>query len=98
LRSTINRLAADWHAEPEDLPRLRLLVGAVELAKSLPFWVDLWKVQNVYYEVLQTTFPHLAAGLSNGEKGTTDWMREFRSLGELLKVRIDDANAPVNAG
>jgi len=98
LRRTINRLAADWHAEPEDLPRLRLLVGAVELAKSLPFWVDLWKVQNVYYEVLQTTFPHLAAGLSNGEKGTTDWMREFRSLGELLKVRIDDANAPVNAG
>jgi hypothetical protein len=98
LRQTINRLAADWYTEPEDLPRLRLLGQAVELAKSLPFWVDLWKVQNVYYEVLQTTFPRLAAAAPGGEKGAPDWMREFRSLGELLKVRIDDTSGMVKAG
>ncbi len=98
LRQTVNRLAADWYTEPEDLPRLRLLEQAVELAKSLPFWVDLWKVQNVYYEVLQTVFPRLMVALPDGEKGAPDWMREFRSLGELLKVRIDNANGTVKAG
>ena len=98
LRQTINRLAADWYTEPEDLPRLRLLEQAVELAKSLPFWVDLWKVQNVYYEVLQTTFPRLAVGRPMLKKGHLDWMREFRSLGELLKVRIDGTDTTVKSG
>jgi hypothetical protein len=40
----------------------------------------------------------LAAAPSGGEKGTSDWMREFRSLGELLKVRIDNTGGTVKAG
>jgi len=94
LRQTINRLAADWYTEPEDLPRLRLLEQAVDMAKRLPFWVDLWKVQNVYYEVLQNTYPRLAAE----EKGASDWIGEFRSLGEFLKVRIDEESGAAKRG
>ncbi|MBN2084286.1 MAG: DUF3536 domain-containing protein [Anaerolineales bacterium] len=86
LRHTLHRLAADWYTEPEELPRLRLLGQVVQLAVSLPFWVDLWKAQNVYYEVLQNVYPRLAAG---NEKDQSDWLREFRALGDLLKVCID---------
>jgi alpha-amylase/alpha-mannosidase (GH57 family) len=98
LRQTINRLAADWYTEPEELPRLRLLEQAVELSGSLPFWVDLWKAQNVYYEVLQKTFPHLEADSPGGQKRDPDWMREFKSLGVLLKVRTDGGKTSGNIG
>ncbi|MGB7539098.1 MAG: DUF3536 domain-containing protein [Anaerolineales bacterium] len=98
LRNTVNRLAADWYSEPEELPRLRLLEQAVELAGSLPFWVDLWKAQNVYYEVLQNTFARQGADHPGGKKDRSDWIREFRALGELLKVRIIGGTTSGNTG
>jgi hypothetical protein len=98
LRRTINRLAADWSTEPEELPRLRLLEEAVELAGSLPFWVDLWKAQNVYYEVLQKARLHPEANPPGGQKGDPDWIRKFKALGDLLKVRTDGGKTSGNTG
>jgi hypothetical protein len=89
LRNTIGRLAAAWYTEPEDSARLAHLKDAVELARTLPFWVDLWRAQNIYYEVLQNIYPRiLEAGGENKETG--EWLREFRTLGDLLKVRIPE--------
>jgi alpha-amylase/alpha-mannosidase (GH57 family) len=98
LRKTVGRLAADWYTEPEDLARLQILGEAVELAGTLPFWVDLWKAQNVYYEVLQNTYPRLAAGTGGGQADATEWMREFRALGELLKVRVGGTEGSSGGG
>jgi alpha-amylase/alpha-mannosidase (GH57 family) len=98
LRRTIDRLAADWSTEPEEFPRLRSLEQAVELAGNLPFWVNLWKAQNVYYEVLQKILPHLEANPSGGQKGNPDWIREFKALGDLLKVRTGGGTTSGNSG
>jgi len=83
LRQTVSSLAADWFTEPEDRARMRALQQAVDLARSLPFWVDLWRAQNVYYEILQNTFPRMA----KDAQGKSEWTREFIALGESLKVR-----------
>jgi alpha-amylase/alpha-mannosidase (GH57 family) len=87
LRHTIDRLAADWYTDPEEMARLRVLQQAVDLTRSIPFWVDLWKAQNVYYEILQNTFPRVRDQLREHGEGESDWTREFLGLGELLKVR-----------
>jgi alpha-amylase/alpha-mannosidase (GH57 family) len=91
LRNTIGRLAADWDTEPEDLRRLQSLQQAVGLAQTLPFWVDLWKAQNIYYEVLQNIYPRSKEDADGGNKEKTDWVREFQALGNLLKVRTGEA-------
>jgi alpha-amylase/alpha-mannosidase (GH57 family) len=90
LKNAIGRLAADLFTEPEDLSRLRSLQKAAELARSLPFWVDLWKAQNVYYEILQSVFPKIQKQVSEGGKGDPEWIREFLALGELLMVRTGE--------
>jgi alpha-amylase/alpha-mannosidase (GH57 family) len=91
LKNTICRLAGELLTAPGDLSRLRSLQQAAELARSLPFWVDLWKAQNVYYEILQGSLLNLQK--QNREDGTTDpeWRKEFLALGDLLMVRTDEA-------
>jgi hypothetical protein len=97
LRGTVSRLAADWYTEPEDISRLRALQRVVELARSLPFWVDLWKAQNVFYEILQNTFPRMAETARRGKKEEADWTQEFLALGESLKVRTGGVRPPFSA-
>jgi alpha-amylase/alpha-mannosidase (GH57 family) len=98
LRKTVGKLAADWYTEPEDLSRLRALQQAVELARSLPFWVDLWKAQNVYYEILQNTYPRAKAQLQNGKTENSEWAREFLAFGDLLRVRTDAERSSTATG
>jgi alpha-amylase/alpha-mannosidase (GH57 family) len=87
LRGNISALAAEWYAEPEDPSRLHALHLAVELARSLPFWVDLWKAQNVYYEILQNTYPRIKDTQHGATKEDSGWIRDFLALGDLLRVR-----------
>jgi alpha-amylase/alpha-mannosidase (GH57 family) len=98
LRNTINRLAADWYTEPEEPARLQILQQAVDLARSLPFWVDLWKAQNVYYEILQNTYPRMRDRTRENQDGGPDWTKEFLDLGELLRVRTGGAEADERTG
>jgi alpha-amylase/alpha-mannosidase (GH57 family) len=98
LRTTIHRMAADWYTEPEDLARLQSLQQAVDLARALPFWVDLWKAQNVYYEILVNTYSRLKEESRKEQTGVSDWEREFLALGDLLKVRTAGVEPSGHAG
>jgi hypothetical protein len=93
LRSTIDALAADWRTRPEALPLLRPFNEAVDLARTLPFWIDLWNAQNVYYEVLQAAYPRLQAEGFGKKADGREWTREFLALGDLLKVRTEAAES-----
>jgi hypothetical protein len=93
LKNTISRLAGNLSAEPGDLSRLRSLQQAAELARSLPFWVDLWKAQNVYYEILQNSFTQLQNQTREDGKPDPEWRKEFLALGDLLMVRTDEGKS-----
>ncbi len=90
LKNAISRMAGNFFTEPENLDRLQALQQAAELARSLPFWVDLWKAQNVYYEILQSAFPKLQKQAREGGKTDPQWVKEFLALGDLLMVRTDE--------
>jgi hypothetical protein len=87
LGAVLDSLAEHWRSRPEDLSRLRALRETVELACSLPFWVDVWKAQTIFYRVLENVFPGILVGANKKSKRDSEWMQEFRTLGELLKVR-----------
>jgi hypothetical protein len=68
------------------LEKVISLDAAVKLARSFPFEVRLWEIQNVYYSVL--------VGSANGNKARwagcegPEWNQTFRSLGEQLGMRM----------
>ncbi len=88
LQRTIERLAERFRVQTGELPLLQWLEGMVNLARSLPFSVDLWRTQNAYYEVLQTVYDEFQDKAEHGDEAAKMWMGHFIALGEKLSVRV----------
>jgi alpha-amylase/alpha-mannosidase (GH57 family) len=86
LRKKLERMAEEWESQPCDAEKLTSLEAAVKLARSFPFEVRLWEIQNLYHSVLLNSAngnkPH-AAGCEGPE-----WTQTFRSLGDQLGMRM----------
>lgn len=83
------RLATRFAATPSELARLQALEDAMRLVQTLPFVVDLWQVQNVFYRLCHTVYPALRRSADQGDASARLWVHHFRTLGELLSVRVE---------
>ncbi|MBI2821202.1 MAG: DUF3536 domain-containing protein [Acidobacteria bacterium] len=88
LRKTLERIMKRLCDNPSDLVLLQRLAAAVELAGSLPFEVNLWEVQNAYFEILQSRHDALLARSERGDQKATQWIERFAALGERLGMRV----------
>ncbi|MFW6067445.1 MAG: DUF3536 domain-containing protein [Myxococcota bacterium] len=90
LEQSLGRLAHLAQEMPHDLSILCHLEATVGLVDDLPFDVDLWDVQNVFYSLTQQVWP--ARRLEQGEgHGEVDaWCQAFRSLGRRLGMRVPE--------
>ena len=87
LQQTLERMMARFASTPEDLTLLKDLEASVTLARSVPLAVDLGKVQNLYYEMLHTTYPRLRRKAKPEDEAAIEWNNQFLSLGEKLSIR-----------
>jgi hypothetical protein len=88
LKETIERMAARFSAQPADLAPLQKWEGLAALARSLPFPVDLWRVQNIYFRLAQEVYPQFRSGAEKGEDPAKTWVGHFTSLGDKLYCRV----------
>jgi alpha-amylase/alpha-mannosidase (GH57 family) len=88
LKETIERTATKFSAQPADLALLRKLEGLAALALSLPFPMDLWRVQNIYFQVGREAYPQFCDGAEKGEDPAKTWVSHFTSLGDKLHCRV----------
>ncbi|MBI2866900.1 MAG: DUF3536 domain-containing protein [Chloroflexi bacterium] len=89
LGQTVERLLDALRATPGDPDPVQQLERLVELIQSLPFSVDLWQAQNVYYEVWQT----LDEAAQHDDEKAQAWQRSFPALGRRLGFRINSPTA-----
>jgi alpha-amylase/alpha-mannosidase (GH57 family) len=85
---TLEEMMGEFASTPEELSLLQDMVSAVGLARSLPFEVNLWKVQNIYYEMLLTNYPGFQRKAKKGDETAEEWVTQFISLGEQLSMQI----------
>lgn len=85
IRRKLEDLAARFRENPARMDLLEQLVASVELALSLPFDVQFWKVQNEYFEVLQTFYPEARKSPKAAEK----WLDLFTNLGSKLSFHFE---------
>ncbi|MFN3974523.1 MAG: DUF3536 domain-containing protein, partial [Dehalococcoidia bacterium] len=88
LRQALERLMARLADTPDDIPLLKDMRDAVEVARSLPFAPDLWNLQNTYYTLLKTVYPDFQHRAQQGDGEAKVWVDLFKALGELLSVRV----------
>ncbi|MGE5820653.1 MAG: glycoside hydrolase, partial [Deltaproteobacteria bacterium] len=86
-RHNLQRLTERFVADPSE-ERLRLLSNAASLLDDLPFSVNLWTVQNGYYQALQTVHPTMVERCGRGDEPAQAWVNSFKELGHRLAVNV----------
>ena len=88
LRKALERLARRLAEEPDDFSVLEKLEKATAVVSRFPFEVNLWKVQNICYEMLQTLYRGYQRRAEEGDKQAGRWMRHFENIAANLAVRV----------
>jgi alpha-amylase/alpha-mannosidase (GH57 family) len=88
LRKAVESLAEKFRRDPHDFISLQQLEEAVALSVDLSFEVNLWKVQNIYYEMLHSVYPQWRQRLEQGQEESRAWVEHFIALGEKLSIRV----------
>jgi alpha-amylase/alpha-mannosidase (GH57 family) len=65
--------------------------AVIEMTRTLPFEVDLWRAQNLYFATLQRVIGDLDGRTQSGDATAADWAREVRALGVALGFAVDAA-------
>ena len=89
LRKNIERLANQFLDDPDNLDNLKRLTSAVDVGKEMPFQLNLWVVQNTYYEMMHTVLPERRWKAERGAEEATEWVEQFIELGRKLSVRVE---------
>ena len=86
-RQNLERLANGLARTPTASP-LRKLRDATGLLVKLPFSVDLWRVQNIFYALMQSVYPHMQKRQMEGEQTAQEWVSVFEDLAQKLAVKL----------
>lgn len=97
VRNILEPMVTSLRTQPDDLPLLIKLETMASIVRSFSVNVNLWKVQNAYYEILKTAHPRFRRKGAEGDRRARTWLTHFTSLGESLGIRITD-NAGVTDG
>jgi len=89
LGKAMVRSAVDLQNEPGDCTRLDKLLAMTDLVRSLPFFVDLWEVQNIYYRLMQSVYPDYRHKAGQGDQNARIWVGRFDALGKKLQIARD---------
>ncbi|MBT8406596.1 MAG: DUF3536 domain-containing protein, partial [Deltaproteobacteria bacterium] len=88
FRKALERLARRLADEPDVFLVLEKLEQATALVRRLPFEVDLWKVENICYEMLQKFYREYQARAEEGDEEASKWMHHFENIAANLTVRV----------
>ncbi|MCL6622633.1 MAG: DUF3536 domain-containing protein [Syntrophobacterales bacterium] len=84
VRKALERLAMWLHQQPDDLESCQALLQAVRLLRELPFEVNLWRVQNLYYDLAVSLYPGWQRRALEGDPQAQVLTQLFLTLGREL--------------
>jgi hypothetical protein len=82
LRQRLNAEVEQWARKPGDPEALEMVEALVSLSRVPPLEVDLWKSQNVYYQLVE------ALSGAPQTRMNAAWLDHFRGLGKWLGVAV----------
>ncbi len=89
LEQTLSRKSEQLKDNPTDISLIKNLLELIEISQMLPFDVDFWQVQNIYYMILVKVYPNVQMRTLWEEKKFRKWQEYFLSLGDKLLVRTE---------
>lgn len=90
LRENLENMAQEFLSGPDQQDLLARLVSGIELVYSLPFDVNLRKIQNLLFSMVQRNYPAYKQRAQRGDDGAARWVNNFKVLSEKLMIRMND--------
>jgi alpha-amylase/alpha-mannosidase (GH57 family) len=88
-RQALERLAEEFSAEP-GLTTLERFYEAADALRHLPFSVELWKVQNLFYRLLERQYSSQQNAQRTGDETARRWIATVQNIARLLRVKIPE--------
>jgi alpha-amylase/alpha-mannosidase (GH57 family) len=86
LTAAIERAAADFSRNSDDVEKLESWAELVSIVRDAGVDVDLRRPQNDYYRLKKSVRPVIAATAGNGSSAANRWLQHFDALGEKLSI------------
>jgi (1->4)-alpha-D-glucan 1-alpha-D-glucosylmutase len=90
LQQTIERLVSQVQEHPDDPEFITRMQTLVDMAQSMPFVVDFWKIQNLYYRMANTNYVEMQERADDGDEDARNWANQFITLGDKLGIRMTE--------
>jgi hypothetical protein len=88
-RQTIDRLARGVLRNPS-LLALQQFRDAAEALQQLPFSLDLWQPQNLFYRLLHSRYPEHETAAHKGDPAAQAWLAHAQAIASLLRVSMPE--------
>jgi hypothetical protein len=82
---SLTRLMRRLQENPEDSETLERANALTGLFPMMPFAVDSWHAQNIYYSLLNKVYPEIAG---RQDPAARHWQERFLALGEKLRISV----------
>ena len=83
----VNELMDRLEANPEDLTLMEQLEHFLRILNDLPIDLDVWRAQNMYFNMGKTVYPEKAGLAEKSDRRASQWVELFNKLGSHLHVR-----------
>ena len=93
LERSLERSARQLIENPEDQTLLETLEALATTARNLSFDIDVWQVQNIYFDLMKQTYPRFRVLAAVGDARASEWVKSFSRLGDQLAVSVDQGVA-----
>jgi hypothetical protein len=85
--NALTRILRRLQQNPQDSETLERANALTSLYPMMPFSVDCWHSQNIYYSILDKVFPEIAR---RDDPASRRWQERFLALGEKLRISVPD--------
>lgn len=88
VRHRVKRVKEGLYESPSDLSLLHKIRGMIDVLNSLPFEINLWQIQNIYYKIAKITYREFLIKAKSGDTDVLRWIEEFKHIGQSLFFNI----------
>ncbi|MDQ7784818.1 MAG: DUF3536 domain-containing protein [Desulfomonilaceae bacterium] len=89
----VEHLAEQLLEQPDDLSCMETLNRAASLVRTLPFEVNLWKTQNICYNIVHTHWSKFKKKAGRGDGSAREWIRKCTVLAGNFWIREPESSA-----
>ncbi|MFO0878967.1 MAG: malto-oligosyltrehalose synthase [Gemmataceae bacterium] len=85
----LDRTSERWREQPLQLEPIQTILNGIDLGRELPFELNLWKAQNIYFEVVDNHFDEEAERAALGSEAARQWVERVLQLGDRLHIETE---------